>query len=133
MTTPDPSHHSPFDNFQQPRLSSPDGSSGTGSGVTSLVLSAVAVLITPPLLFFPYIGFLPVLIAAAGIIVAGSGLRRSTHNTGLTVTGLIVSVIVCILLIGVAAVWTVLVADPAVRDYQELQDVIDHIKNLVGL
>lgn len=71
----------------------------------------------------------PALIAGAGIVAAWASLRGSTHGTGLAVTGLIVSVVLFALLSGLATVWTVVVADPAVRDYEELHEVIDHIKS----
>ncbi len=105
--------------------------SATGKGVVSMVLAAIALFTAPLLLLIPYIGFLPALIAGAGIIVAWAGLRGATHGTGLAVTGIIVCVVVFAILAGVATVWNLVVADPAVRDYEELHEVIDYIKSLI--
>lgn len=104
--------------------------SATRSGILALVLCAVAFL-SAPLLLIPYLGFLPAVVAGAGIVVAWSGLRRSTHGTGLAVTGLIISVVLFALLAGIATVWNVVVADPAIRDYEQLHEVIDHVKTLI--
>ncbi|MDN5746782.1 MAG: hypothetical protein L0H31_16940, partial [Nocardioidaceae bacterium] len=89
--------------------------SATGKGVVSLVLAVTAMFTAPLLLLIPYVGFLPALIAGAGIIVAWAGLRGATHGTGLAVAGLIVSVVVFAVLAGVATVWNVVVADLATR------------------
>lgn len=105
--------------------------SATGKGVTSLVLAIAAMFSAPLLLLIPYVGLLPALIAGVGIIVAWAGLRGATHGTGLAVTGLIVSVVVFAILAGIATVWNVVVADPAVRDYEELHEVIEYIKSLI--
>ena len=35
------------------------------------------------------------------------------------------------LVAGIATVWNAFIADPAVRDHQELQDVIEHTKDLI--
>lgn len=105
--------------------------SAAGKGVLSLVLAAGAMFSAPLLLLIPYVGFLPAIIAGAGIIVAWSGLRGATHGTGLAVTGIILSVVAFALLAGVATVWNVIVADPAIRDYDELHEVVDYIKSLV--
>lgn len=107
------------------------GKSATTSGIIALLLCAGAFLAAPLLLLIPYIGFLPALLAGAGIIVAGLGLRGSNRGTGIAVTGLIISVIVFALLAGVATLWNVMIADPAVRDYEELHEVIDYIKSLI--
>lgn len=105
--------------------------SATGGGVLSLVLAAGGMLSAPLLLLIPYVGFLPALIAGAGIIVAWAGLRGATHGTGLAVTGIIVSVVVFAILAGIATVWNLVVAGPAVGDYDELHDVTDYIKSLI--
>ncbi|UAL30428.1 hypothetical protein K8W59_02565 [Nocardioides rotundus] len=91
----------------------------------------MALLAAPIFLLIPYVGFLPALVAGAGIVVAWTGLRGSTHGAGVAVTGLIVSVVLFALLAGVATMWNVVVADPAIRDYDELHEVIDYIKTLV--
>lgn len=105
--------------------------SATGSGIISLVLAAGAMLTAPLLLLIPYVGFLPALVAGAGIIVAWTGLRGATSGTGLAVTGIIASVIVFAILAGTATVWNLVIAGPAVSDYDELHDVIDYIKSLI--
>lgn len=105
--------------------------SAAGSGVLSLVLAAGGMLSAPLLLLIPYVGFLPALIAGAGIIVAWSGLRGATHGTGIATTGIIASVIVFAILAGIATVWNFVVAGPAVSDYDELHEVIDYVKSLI--
>lgn len=132
MPTPNPAHGTPSDSDLHP-TAAPRGTgrSAVGGAVVALALSTAAVLSAPLLLLIPYVGFLPALIAGAGIVVAWASLRGSTHGTGLAVTGLIVSVVLSALLAGLATVWTVVVADPAVRDYEELHEVIDHIKSLI--
>ncbi|MCQ9384307.1 hypothetical protein NQ038_09730 [Brevibacterium sp. 50QC2O2] len=105
--------------------------SATGSGIISLVLAASGMLTAPLLLLIPYVGFVPALIAGAGIIVAWTGLRGATSGTGLAVTGIIASVIVFATLAGIATVWNLVIAGPAVNDYDELHDVIDYITSLI--
>lgn len=105
--------------------------SAAGSGVLSLVLAAGGMLSAPLLLLIPYVGFLPALIAGAGIIVAWSGLRGATHGTGIATTGIIACVIVFAILAGIATVWNFVVAGPAVSDYDELHEVIDYVKSLI--
>ncbi|WP_061711847.1 hypothetical protein [Kocuria palustris] len=119
--------------IHQNNLAGPPGTgkSATSSGVFALALAGVAILSAPVFLLIPYIGFLPALIAGAGALVAGLGLRGSSRGTGTAVTGLIVSVIVFALLAGIATMWNLVVADPAIRDYDELQEVIEYIKQLV--
>lgn len=107
------------------------GKSATGSGIIALALCAAAFLTAPLLILIPYIGFLPALLAGAAIIVAAAGLRGSTRGNGTAVTGLIVGVVLFAILAGIATVWNVVVADPAIRDYDELHDVIDYIKSLI--
>jgi hypothetical protein len=86
---------------------------------------------SPFLLLIPLLGFLPALMAAAGVAVAWAGLRRGGHGTGLALTGLVVSVVVFGLTASVATLWNFLIVDPAVRDYAELHEVIDYIRSLV--
>lgn len=132
MSAEPPDRHSPVDIHQHdgPSPAWPDRSAA-GSGILALVLCLAAFVVSPPLLLIPYIGFVPALLAAAGIAIAGTGLRRSDHGTRTAVTGLIVSVVVFALLAGIATLWNLVVADPAVRDYDELHEVIDYIKTLV--
>lgn len=107
------------------------GRSVTSRGIIALVLAGVALLSAPVFLLIPYIGFLPALIAGAGALIAGIGLRGSTRGTGAAVAGLIVAVVVFALLAGVATMWNVVVADPAIREYDELHKVIEYVKQLV--
>lgn len=107
------------------------GKSATSSGVFALALTGVALLSAPVFLLIPYIGFLPALIAGAGAVVAGLGLRGSSRGTGTAVAGLIVSVVVFALLAGIATMWNLVVAGPAIGDYNELHEVIDYIKQLI--
>lgn len=45
--------------------------------------------------------------------------------------GLIVSVVLFGLTLSIAMLWTRLVVAPAVSDYSELREVIEHIKRLI--
>lgn len=108
----------------------PQGSA-TGGGVLALVLSGVALLTAPVLLLLPFIGFAPALAAAAGIVLAVTGLRRATHGRGVAVTGLVVSALLFVLLLGAATVWNLGVVDPAIRDYTELHEAIDRVRSTV--
>lgn len=105
--------------------------SAAGSGIISLVLAAGGMLTAPLLLLIPYVGFVPALIAGAGIVVAWGGLRGATSGTGIAVTGIIASVVAFAFLAGIATVWNLVIAGPAVSDYDELHDVIDYIKSLI--
>lgn len=132
MSTPTPYSGPPVDVYQNDAsAASIGGKSATGSGVLALVLATVALLSAPIVLLIPYVGFLPALVAGAGIVVAWIGLRGCTHGTGVAVTGLIVCVVLFALLAGIATMWNVVVADPAIRDYEELHEVVDHIKSLI--
>ncbi|WOF21928.1 hypothetical protein N8K70_11100 [Microbacterium betulae] len=129
MSTPQP----PLVHVHQPAHSAPPatGRSATPSGVVALVLAGAALFFSPVFLLIPYVGFFPALIAGGGAVIAGLGLRGSTRGTATAVTGLIVSVIIFALLAGIATMWNFVVADPAIRDYDELHEVIDHIKQLI--
>ena len=107
-----------------------DQRSATTGGIIALVCAGFALVAAPLLLLVPYIGFVPAVLAGVGAVIAVRALRRSPHSTGIATAGLIVAVVVFALLAGVATLWNVLIADPAVRDYQELHDVIEHIKRL---
>lgn len=132
MSTPNPNSGTPVNVCQNNSAAAPvRGKSATRSGILALVLAAVALLSAPIFLLIPYVGFLPALVAGAGIVVAWAGLRGSTQGTGVAVTGLIVSVVLFALLAGIATMWTVVVAGPAIRDYDELHEVIDYIKTLI--
>lgn len=129
MSAPErPQVHIHQNNQQYPATA---GKSATSSGILSLILAGVAFLSAPIFLLIPYAGFLPAIIAAAGVVIAIVGLRGSTRGTGTAVAGLIVSVVVFALLAGVATMWNLVVADPAIRDYDELHEVIEYIKSLV--
>lgn len=129
MSAPEhPQVHIHQNNQQYPATA---GKSATSSGILSLILAGVAFLSAPIFLLIPYVGFLPAIIAAAGVVIAIVGLRGSTRGTGTAVAGLIVSVVVFALLAGVATMWNLVVADPAIRDYDELHEVIEYIKSLV--
>ena len=108
-----------------------DQRSATTGGIIALVCAGFALVTAPLLLFIPYIGFLPAIIAGVGAVMAFRALRRSQHRTGIATAGLIVAVAVFALLAGVATLWNVIIADPAVRDYQELHDVIEQIEGLI--
>lgn len=131
MSAPEhPQVHVPQSNQQVPHST---GKSATSSGVVALILTGIALLSAPAFLLVPYIGFLPALLAAAGVVVAGLGLGRrgSSRGTATTVTGLIVSIVVFALLAGIATMWNLVVADPAIRDYDELHEVIEYIQQLI--
>lgn len=132
MSAPNLHHGTPVDINQHDQAAPPvAGASATGKATVALALSAAAVLTAPWLVLIPYVGFLPALIAGAGVVVAWAGLRGSTRGTGLGVTALIISVVLCALLAGIACVWNVVVAGPAISDYEQLHQVIDHSKSLV--
>lgn len=129
MSAPEHSQVHVHQNKQQ--LPSSTGRSAASRGIIALVLAGAALLSAPVLLLIPYVGFLPALIAAAGAFVAGLGLRGSSRGTGTAVAGLIVAVVVFALLAGIATMWNLVVADPAIRDYDELHEVIEHIEQLI--
>lgn len=116
-TTTDHQHHG---------APSPVGRPATGHGTISLALSA-ATLLTAPILLIPILGFLPALLAAAGVLVAWTGLRGSMRGTGITAAGLVVTVIVFAVSAGIATAWHVGVIEPAFRDYEQLHDVIPQV------
>ena len=129
MSAPDHPHvHIHQNNQPYPATA---GKSATSSGILSLVLAGVAFLSAPIFLLIPYIGFLPAIITAAGAVIAIAGLRGSTRGTGTAVAGLIVSVVVFALLAGIATMWNRVIADPAIRDYDELHEVVEYIKQLI--
>lgn len=103
--------------------------SGSGYGIVSLCLAAAAFVSTPFLLLIPVAGFIPAVLAAASVVFAWIGLRRSDRGPGLAVAGLIISVVLFGLTLSIAVLWTRLVVVPAVSDYPELQKAIGH--NLV--
>ena len=41
------------------------------------------------------------------------------------------SIVVFALLAGIATMWNLVVADPAIRDYDELHEVIEYIQQLI--
>lgn len=131
MSPENPGPGAPAHEFQNNRPAPAPGRSATGAGIVALVLCAATILSAPALLLIPYIGFLPALIASGAIVAAWSGLRKSDHGNGLAVTGLITGVILFAILAGLATVWNLVVADPAVRDYDQLHEVIDYIKSLI--
>lgn len=129
MSAPEhPQVHIHQNNQQYPATA---GKSATSSGILSLVLAGVAFLSAPIFLLIPYIGFLPAIIAAAGAVIAIAGLRGSHRGTGTAMAGLIVSVVVFALLAGIVTMWNLVIADPAIRDYDEMHEVIEYIKSLV--
>ena len=132
MATVSDHHRNVLQNPAQhgPRTQQVGHQGATSGGVIALLCASLA-LISAPLLLIPYAGFLPASIAGTGAFIAFRCLHRSSHRTGITTAGLITTVVVFALLAGIATVWTVLIADPAVRDYQELHDVIEYIRDLV--
>lgn len=110
---------------------SPSERSGSGYGSVSFCLAAASFVTAPFLLLVPVAGFIPAILAAAGAVVAWSGLRRTDRRPGLVVAGLIVSVVLFGLTLSIAMLWNLVVVDPAIRDYTELHEVIDHITHLV--
>ncbi|WP_145942860.1 hypothetical protein [Corynebacterium glyciniphilum] len=100
--------------------------SATRQGIASLILCAAAVVSAPVSLPLPILGFLPAVFAGIGIILASVGLRRATHDTGLAVTGLVLSVLLFAALGGVATFWHVIVAGPTVSD-PWFQDALDQV------
>jgi hypothetical protein len=123
MSTPDQQR-------SRPGPAPPSGPrSATGYGVLALCLAAAAFVVSPFMLLIPLFGFLPAILAAAGVAVAWAGLRRGNHGVGLAITGLVLSVVLFGLTASIATLWNFLVVEPAVRDYQELQDVIDSIRD----
>lgn len=103
----------------------------TGRGILAIVLTGVALLLAPALLLVPYVGFAPALTAAAGVVIAATGVRRAAQGRGVAVAGLVVSALLFVLLLGSALLWNVVVADPSIRDYSELHEAIAHVRSLV--
>lgn len=104
--------------------------STTSSGVLAIIMSVGALMISP-LLLIPFVGFAPALIAGAGAFIAARSLRHSSERSAVAVSGLVIATLIFALLAGVATFWNLVVAGPAVGDYQELHDVIEHIKHLI--
>ena len=98
--------------------------STTASGVIALACAGFALASAPLLMLIPYAGFISAFIAGAGAFIAFRSLRSSTERTALATAGLIISVVVFALLAGIATAWNVFVADPAVRDYPDLQEAV---------
>ncbi|PCC26785.1 hypothetical protein CIK75_01420 [Glutamicibacter sp. BW78] len=94
-------------------------------------LAVVSLVSTPLLLLFPIIGFLPAIIAAAGVVVAWLGLRKSTRGTAVALVALIFCVVLLGLTASIATLWHVVVVSPAVSDYDQLHQVIEYIKELM--
>lgn len=122
--------HSPARHDEQPPQAE-TLRNATSGGIVALICAGAALVSAPLLLLIPYIGFLPAIIAGVGVLIAIRSLRRSTHRAGIATAGMITAVVVFALLAGVATLWNVLIADPAVRDYHELHDVIEYIKDLI--
>ena len=99
----------------------PPGRPGSGYSVISLCLAAATLVTTPLLLLPPVAAFIPVVLAAAGIVFAWIGLRRSGRRTGFAVTGFIISIMLLGLTLSIAVLWTRLVVFPAIHNYPELQ------------
>lgn len=113
--------------------SRPDEKSATGGGIIALALSTAALVTAPVFILIPYVGFLPALLAAAAIVAAGVGLRGSDPGIGLAVTGLVVSVVLFALLAGLATVWNLGVAHPAISDYDQFHDALERAQcRIVG-
>lgn len=125
MSTPDHQRSRP-DPAPPPR-----SRSAQGHGILALCLAAAAFFVAPFMLLIPLFGFLPAILAAAGVAVAWTGLRRSDHGVGLAVTGLVISVVLFGLTASIATLWNFLVVDPAIRDYQELHEVVDYVRDKV--
>lgn len=81
-------------------------------------------------MLIPHAGFLSTFIAGDGAFIGLRSLRGSPHGAGVATGGRVTAMLVFAPLAGIATVWNVFIADPAVRDYEELQDVIEHIKDL---
>lgn len=106
--------------------------SGNDYGIVSLCLAAASFVTAPFLLLIPVAGFIPAILAAAGLVFAWTGLRRSGRRRGLAVAGLIISAVLFSLTLAIAMLWTRLIVVPAVSDYPELQKATDHILVLPG-
>ncbi|WP_114560598.1 hypothetical protein [Desertihabitans aurantiacus] len=89
----------------------------------SLGLGVAALVLAPLLLALPLVCFLPPLLAAVGAVTGWAALRRG-DRPGLATTGLVVSVVVCGLTLGLASLWTAFVVNPAISGYPELQEAI---------
>lgn len=109
----------------------PPGWSASGHGIVSLCLAAASFVSAPFLMLIPVAGFIPAILAAAGTMFAWIGLRESDRTPGLAVAGLIISVMLFGLTLSIAMLWTLQVVVPAVRDYSELQEVIDHVGRML--
>lgn len=131
--TPDQNQHVPqIPTAHSASAQQSDGQqSATSGGIVALICAGIALASAPLLMLIPYVGFLPAVIAGGGVLVGWRSLRHSTHRTGIGYTGLITAAVVFVLLAVIETVWNVFIAVPAVRDYQELQDVIAYIKDLI--
>lgn len=101
-----------------------DQHAATTGGIIALVCAGFALASAPLLMLIPYAGFISAFIAGAGAFIALRSLRENTHRTALATAGLVTSVVVFALLAGIATMWNAFVADPAVRDYPELQEAV---------
>ncbi|MEL4506083.1 hypothetical protein AAEX63_14760 [Luteococcus sp. H138] len=108
-----------------------DQRSATTGGIIALVCAGFALASAPLLLLIPFVGFAPALVAGAGAFIAARSLRRSSERSVVAVSGLVIATLIFALLAGVATFWNLVVAGPAVGDYQELHDVIEHIRHLI--
>jgi len=109
---------------------SPNASSQRMGGV-ALLLCGLAFVSAPLLILVPYIGFLPALVAATAVVIACLALRRGHQRNGMAVSALIVGVALFALLGGVATAWNLMIVNPAISDYDELQSVLDRIPDLL--
>lgn len=113
-------------------ISQPRDRSWDGYGVASLGLATAAFVTVPFLLLLSLVvGFVPAVMVAGGVVFAWIGLRRKNRRPGLAVAGLIVSAVLFGLTLSIAMLWTQLVVDPAFRDWPELQELIDHVRQLL--
>lgn len=93
MPTSNSSHRAPPPAHQHPHVTENE-KVATRKGMIALVLVAAGFLSAPLLILIPYIGFLPAMLAAAGALIAWTGLRDTSRGNGTAVTGLITGVIV---------------------------------------
>lgn len=126
-----PGRQAPVHGVQSSKRARTAGRSATGKGVIALVLCAAAFISAPLLLLIPYVGFLPALLAGAAVVIAWCALRGAPRGNGTAATGLILGVVLFAFLAGIATVWNLVVADPAIRDYDELHGVIEYIQSLI--
>lgn len=92
-------------------------------GIISLILAAIALVLTPVLGFIPIVGFLLPLTALGGIIVAIKGVKTTEQRTVTPQLGLAFSLFVLLITISFTLWWNFHIVAPAINDFTDLHEV----------